>query len=66
MGQGFLIIIFFKTFFYIYIVFLIYYSFDSSVLFLQDPTENHMYVKLAPCWKILIIIINIVFLGLGP
>ena len=27
---------------------------------LQGPTENHMYVKWAPCWKIIIIIIIIV------
>ena len=46
-----------------YIVVFIYYSFDFAILVLQGPTENHMYVKWAPCWKILIIIIIIYILA---
>ena len=30
---------------------------------MQGPTENHMYVKWAPCWKIFImIILSLLFL----
>ena len=35
-------------------------AFNEENLFLQGPTENHMYVKWAPCWKIFIIIMIVI------
>ena len=44
------------------LLFLIHCFFSFCNFILQGPTENHMYMKWAPCWKIFIIIIIIIII----